>query len=437
MNRTEASETIGALFGDGGASVLAAAQLPSWEAALATLEDAALQVEDDGDRIAGERLLERLRDGYARRGGLRQAVSMTRGLLRSRVRRLGEAHPASLVELGALGALADRAGRGDEALEMLEKAFDGLRTTGSMAVAVVAGNLGSARQRRGDIDGAGEAFALGYAVRKARAPETVALVASQLADIRLQQGMRDEALELLQESYEQFRARLGPTHPRVVKRARHLAKLLDGAKRFLAAEPLYRDLYAAAQASGGAEALAEAQFDLGAALIRVRLDEEGTRHIEQAVEATRALGDSMELPQRLSLWAQLQLQRNRPREAEGYLLEALEVERRLFGEGSAEVAVRTAAIGHLYAQMGRHGEAMGWLDPAVSLLRSSRGDKDPATKTAVGYLLDLLDVEIERAEKSHDGALRRGFLGHAIEMASAVLGKGDVRTNRLRDKLGQ
>ncbi|TNE89223.1 MAG: tetratricopeptide repeat protein [Deltaproteobacteria bacterium] len=436
MNREQAIAQVTALFGDGGVSVLSAAQLPSWEIAFSVLSDAGLEVEDDGDRIAGERLLERIRDGFARQGLLRQAIAMTRGILRSRVSRLGEDHPASLVELGALGALADRAGRGDEALEMLEKAFEGLRTSGQFAAAVVAGNLGVARQKRGDADGAGEAFALGYAIRKAVAPESAALVASQLAEIRLQQGMRDEAIELMQESYALYRAQLGPTHPRVVTRAQHLAKLLDGMRRYLKSEPLYRDLHAAAEASGSAEAIAEAGFELGASLMRVRLEQEGIRHIERAVEATRRMGDHPALPHRLSLWAQIQLQRGRQAEAEGYLLEALEVEKRLFGENSPEVAVRTAAIGHLYAQQGRHGEAMGWLDPAVSLLRSTRGDKDNATRTAVGYLLDLLDVEIGKAEARHDRQLARDLLGHALEMSSAVLGKGDVRTNRIRDKLG-
>ena len=139
----------------------------------------------------------------------------------------------------------------------------------------------------------------------------------------------------------------------------------------------------------------------------------------------------------MSLWADLALQRKRQTEAEGALLEALEVERRLYGEESHEVAIRTAAIGHLYAQQGRQQEAMGWLDPAVSLLRSTRGDKDPATRVAVGYLLDLLDKEMEQARQQRDRALERHLAEHALEMCSAVLGKGDVRTNRLRDLLAR
>lgn len=437
MTREQAIAAIAALFGDGGASVLSAAQLPSWEIALSVLPDEALDVDDDGDRLAGERVLERVRDSFARQGALRQAVAATRGVLRSRVTRLGEDHPAALVELGALGALGERAGRGDEALAMLEQAYAGLQAGGSLAAAVVAGNLGGARLRREQLDGAAEAFERSLEIRRALRPDSAGLVASQLAEVRLRQGRQDEGVELLQFSYTTYRDQLGPLDERVVRRARHLAQLLDQKRQFLAAEPLYRDLYAAAVASGDAEELITASFELGCALIRVRLEEEGTRHVEQAVEATRAMGDHPELPRRLSMWAQIQLTRRRPAEAEGYLLEAMEVEKRLFGDGSPEVAVRTAALGHLYAQQGRHAEAMGWLDPAVSLLRSTRGDKDQATKTATGYLLDLLDVEIKKAAGKHDTHLERELLGHALEMSSAVLGIGDARTNKLRDKLSR
>ena len=125
MNRTDAIAAVESLFGDAGASVLAAARVQSWAQVFSILPEEALQVEDDGDRLAAERLLERLRDLCARGGKLREALAFTRGLLRSRVSRLGEDHPASLVELGALGQLAERAGRGEEALELLQRAYDG------------------------------------------------------------------------------------------------------------------------------------------------------------------------------------------------------------------------------------------------------------------------------------------------------------------------
>ncbi|MCO4743529.1 MAG: tetratricopeptide repeat protein [Proteobacteria bacterium] len=438
MTRDQAATAIASLFGDEGVSVLSAGQLTSWAQVLEGLPDAAFDVVADGDRSVGERLLERARDHQARQGHLRQAIALTRGILRIRVARHGEQHPASLVELGALGALADRGGRGDEALSMLQTAMQGFGNDQGMHVAVVAGNLGVAHLRRGQADEAGAAFQRAYAIRKALAPQSLGLVASQLAQVRLQQGEREEGTTLLQESYRLVRERRGPTHPSVVARAEHLARLLDSQQRYLESEGLYRDLFAAAQASGDAERIAGGSFALGAALIRVRLDEEGFRHVKQSVDQTRRLGDPHpQLPQRLSLWAELHFKRRRAEEAEGLMLEALDAETRLFGQQSPEVAVRTAALGHLYAQQGRHAEAMGWLDPAVSLLRSSRGDKDVTTKTAVGYLLDLLDAEIAKAGEQRDRQLERELLSHAIEMSSAVLGKGDVRTNRLRDRLSR
>ena len=174
MNRTDAIAAVESLFGDAGASVLAAARVQSWAQVFSILPEEALQVEDDGDRLAAERLLERLRDLCARGGKLREALAITRGLLRSRVSRLGEDHPASLVELGALGQLAERAGRGEEALELLQRAYDGLAAHRSMALAIVASNLGAARLRRGDLDGAAAALEMAYRVRKELAPNTLA-----------------------------------------------------------------------------------------------------------------------------------------------------------------------------------------------------------------------------------------------------------------------
>lgn len=426
--RAAAAREIRSLFGDGGANVLNEADIgDNWEAALARVPEKVFRLRKGGPDAhpLGERCLAAVRDHWGRQRDLRPAIAVTRALLRLRVARLGADHPDTLLELGALGALADRAGRHEDARTMLEEAWQALRSTvggRDLRVAVLAEQVGLHYLRAGEPLRAEAAFEQSHRIRQERAPGTQAGVAAQLGELWLGRDKVEDALPLLQESYRLMRDRFGPLHPRVVKRARSLAQALSKLQRYHHAEPVLRDLYAHARQSGEPEQVAEASFELGVGLMRVRLEEEGFRHVEEAIRMTRELGDPHPaLAGRLVTWSRLVLQRGRPDEAEGLLREAVEVEARLHGDDSPLVAWRYTELAEYLVNRGRTDEALGYLDPAVSILRSQTGDTHPRTHRAADMLAALLLQRAEAAVASRDKRTARDYKQFALNL-EPVLG---------------
>jgi tetratricopeptide (TPR) repeat protein len=411
--RTEAARRIAEVLADHGAVVLAEAQLPSWPEALAGLPDTAFHLHGDSPHPVGERLLSRVRDVWAAKGQLRPAVAATRGLVKIRGHRIGADHPDTLVEVGALGALADRAGRAHDARPLLEDAHRGLVAAvgpDDARVAIVAANLASHWLRQ---DRPTEAEALlqdALRIRRKTQPDSVGVVAAQLAELYLRSDRIPQAVPLLTEAWAQARRQFGPTEPRTVSRARVLAGVLGQLDRLGEAEPILRDLHQHAVEQGNPETVAQASFDLGLALRKAGKSEEGFRRIEEAVQATRRLGDPHPtLPERLTVWARLVLERRRADEAEGLLREALEAETRLKGETSVEVAVRYAELGRFVGERGRHAEALGWLEPATSLLQGTLGSQHPLTRLAAENLVELLLVRAREVLGHGDRSGARAF----------------------------
>lgn len=437
MDRADAANHIRALFGDDGATVLAEAGLgETWEAALASVPPRALDVRGDSPHPKGERILSLLRDFWGRTGQLRPAIAATRGLLRLRVARLGNGSPDTLIELGALGALADRAGRVKDARGMLEEAWQGLRASvggRDARVAIVAANLGVHYLRRGELGLAETTLEQAYRIRKEHAPESVGVVAAQLAEARLRLEKTEEAVPLLTEAWDLAKRQLGPLHARTIARARVLAQVLTRLERHLQAEPVLRQLYQKALDDGDGHAVAEAGFELGVGLIRVRLDEEGFRHVEQSIRQTRALGDPHPaLPERLAIWSRLLLLRRHVEESEGVLKEAIEAEKLLHGEASAEVGLRYVELAQLLVQLGRREEAMGWLDPAVSLLRGTLGDDHTQTRVSALLLTEMLLERARHALKLKDRGTARELRGRALTLVP-VIGPGHSLSKEVED----
>ncbi len=416
--RHEAAKRIADLFGDGGHGVLAEGQLgDSWALALAEVPEKRFLLPAKSLHPVGERLLSRVRDYWGASAQLRKAVAATRGLVRVRTVRLGAGHPDTLIELGALGALADRAGRNEDAGRMLSQSFQGLRETlggRDMRVAIVAGNLALHFMRNGEPEQAEQLLILAHRIRRDVAPKTTGVVAAQLADLYLRSDRAEQAVPLLVEAHALTRDRFGPLHARTVPKARVLAAVLTQLTRYGQAEPVLRDLHQHAQANGTDEQKAEASFDLGMALRRLERYEEAYRLLEQAVSSTKRAGNPHPaLPERLTAWARITLERRRPEEAEGLLKEALEAEVRLHGEGSVEVAVRYAELGKFIADRGRFAEAMGWLDPAASLLKGKLGPEHPITVLAAENLVELLVMQAREVFARGGRAEAKELLGHA------------------------
>lgn len=433
-----APKLLARLFPDGGQRFLQDGGLgASWGEALAGVPPQLLKVPP---QAAGLRQLSRLRDFWTQQNDLRPALAASRALLDIRARVVGQDHPDTYMELGALGALVQRAGKMAEGGQLLEKAYAGLRSHGvsDMRLAIVAGNVGTHRVRQGDPTAGAEALRRALELRKRLQPRTIDLVAAQLAEVLLMQDRLDEAIDLLEQAWTACRAEHGADHARTRTRARSYGLALARAQQWERAARVLGPVHdARSKQPMDAEGAALA-FALGISLSRSGQLEGGTRAVEACLRWTRQQEATLghpheELPNRLSEWANLELHRGRTEEAEGLILEALDVERRLWGDDSIDVARRYLELGRFYIGLGRMDEALGWIDPAASLHRSVLGDQDPDTKVAVEAQLSLLLDRAKAARNRRDPMLAWQLLDAGLAQAGPVLGFNHVTVRRARE----
>ncbi len=424
MSRERAAARVEALFEDGGATVLGeGGEYATWEQAFASLPDALF--ERDHPPVE---LLTLARDLWSRQGDLRMATAVTRGLLRVLVDRVGRDHPDTYAQLGALGALAQRAGRDEEGGMMLEQAWEGLRRVvggRDLRLAVVAGNLGLHYARRGRYQEAEHCLRVALKIRQAVTPRHTARIAGQLAEVQLRLGKVEEGLDTLEVAWLAELDTKGEEHPDTVRRTLQLARALAQAGQYRKAVPLWRTLDRIAQRAGDAERRAEMAFELGRSLLHVHKREEGIRRMREALEWTRrASGDRPhpELANRLSTWADLEVENGRPHEAEGLLKEAVEVEIRLSGPASAATAKRYATLGMLLGRMGQRDEALGYLANAASLLLGAVGPDDPATVAAAEAALGLIASKVEELAEQRAKDEAAAMINQAITLYGPAVG---------------
>jgi tetratricopeptide (TPR) repeat protein len=389
-------------------------------------------------RARGRVLASRVRDWLAAQGRTREATAVTRGLLRSYIDESGHEHPDALTELGALGALLWRAGKREEGAKLLQGAYEALRSVAGgrdIRVASVAGNYALALVHEQDWLAAEHVLETALRIRREHAPTTTGMVAAQLGEVRVRQGKLELARAAMREAWEQYSQQHGRAHARTLARARVYGKLLLRLELFDSAVEVLRDVYEGT--APNTAAWADAAFDLGVVLDTVGQREEGLRQVEEAVRWTRAAGDDElahpTLADRSSQYARMLMRRGRLGEVEGLLLEALEADRRRLGDASEAVAHRHVTLGNYYANNGRVQEAMGWLEPGTSLLRSTLGDADIHTKRAASQLVTLLLHEAKAAAGRRDPELVRALLQRAWMVAVPILGFGDTRTRQLRE----
>ena len=68
-------------------------------------------------------------------------------------------------------------------------------------------------------------------------------------------------------------------------------------------------------------------------------------------------------------------------------------------------------------------EALGWLDVAASLFRSTEGDQSPKTAQVVETQVRLLTLQAKTAQQANDVALFRELLKRAARLGKPVLGE--------------
>lgn len=424
-SREQAAARIGQLFDDGGMLVLAeGGEFATWEQAFGTLPDALFQMAEQPPL----QFLTLARDLWGRNGDLRMATAVTRGLIRVLVDRVGREHPETIAQVGALGTLALRAGRTDEGREMLEQAFHALRSVvggRDLRLAVVAGNLGLQYAQESAWSDAEHCLRTALKIRQAEAPATAGTVAGQLAEVLLRQDKVTEGLDTLEVAWLAELDAHGERHPNTVRRLLQLAQALSQVDQHRRAVPLWRTLDEIVREDGNPENIARVGFELGCALLRVHRREEGIRRMREALEWTRAVSDQTgrphpELAQRLTHWADLEIEQGHASQAEGLLREAVEVETRVSGTASPQTARRQAELGTLLARMGRTDEALGYLATASSLLASTEGCEVPATLAATEATLGLLATKVEEL------VAQRDKVGAALVVQDAIATYGPI-----------
>ena len=389
----------------------------------------------DGEDI-GIRQLLALRDFWSSRGEAGPAIAATRWLLDRRTQTLGRDHPDTLIEIAALGALLQRSGQEVEGGRLLQAAWQSLRSVAGgrdLRVAIVAQNLAAWRVRQGDRDEATFALEIAYRIRQQVAPESNGLVAAQLAELKIASGKAADAVPLLVEALERTAQAEGTSSPRTLVRAQMLGTVLNQLGRHKEASLALKPVYGSLSAGADPERRAAVAFELGLALDRTGAKEEGLRRVEESVRLTRTLPESPVLAIRLTLLARMQVERGRPEEAEGLLLECLEIERRTQGDRSAAVAERYASLGGFYMSLSRADEALGWLDAAASLLQTALGAEDPRTKAVAETQIKLLADQIEAAVGRRDRQLALALARRATELGAPVLGHGHQAMRRIRE----
>ena len=434
-----AAERVAWLFEDGGASVRSEGALgPSWAAAFETVPDRFVEGLDDTDDwdTIGEQVLQAAREHWSQAGEMRAAIAVTRGLVQRRAARLGEAHPDTLVELGALAALADRAGKLAEAEGMFRRAWDGLRALDDLRAAVVATNFALHMLRMRQVDRAEELLTHAHRLQTRHAPESTGLVSGQLGELLLRRGKGAEAAPLLKEAWDRYRGLHGASDPRTLARARMLATTLVQLERFGEALPVLRNVHQAAIDEKDDEKRVLLAFQLASALEAAGKLEEASRLADDGIRWTRANGDPHpDFPARITLASQLASKRGRFHEAEGFLREALDVEARIHGEASAETGQRHSRLALFLLSQGRLEEARGHFEVAVTVLRSTLGAEAWQTKYAAEALVDILVAEAKRAKDSGDAIFAVEILEHARRIAIPILGARHKMTLEI-EKIG-
>ena len=389
-------------------------------------------------------LLRNLRDHWLSVGMHSPALSSTQLLLATARRQLGDDHLITLSEVAKMGLVFLQSRRGEDGILLLQTAWyslnEQLEHADPMRI-TIAGALGNALAEQGSWDQAQDFLHHALAVQRQHNAVEGWPLASQLALAYDALEKRREAIPLHKEAWLGAKTLLGDGHPRTLTEACVLGQALLNEDRASEAVFALQQAVEWSQKGGHGELQAQARFLLGQANLEFGQNEVATRLIEWSVRWSRDAGDAHmpheKLPERLTLLASIELERGRQESAEGILREALEAERRLYGEDSVQVALRYAGLGALALKTQRIDEAMGWLEVGISLLRSTVGDNDPRTRNAVIVQVDLILHLAESAAKRRDRAQFLDWLVRAEAVAVPVLGADDTRVIQIRQSMSR
>ncbi|MBN2801098.1 MAG: tetratricopeptide repeat protein [Deltaproteobacteria bacterium] len=430
-------------FKDRGAATLRVLDLgPTWEVALGALPEA-LYTDAPPSLSDEEWYLSRIRDYLTAHGEHRRAAAVAEATHTLSVAAHGPQAPPTLLAEATLGMLLDRSGETELALPRLRAAWDGLRfqlDAADLRVGRVCAWYGAALVRGGDLEGAERALAQAHTIHQRSAPDKTEVIAAQLGEVRVRLGQLKEAVPVLREAWRAATERHGATSPQAIRRARPLGLVLHSLGWNAAAIPILREVYQVSSTSGAPRDWSAAAQILGAAVFEEGSNpEEALRLAETAVRLSRQHQQEQELPARLTLLARILLSRGHVTDAEGLQQEALELERRLYGDASLQVALRFGNLGHHYAGTGDLEQAMGWMEASASLLNSATVADPRMQQEATSLLIDLLLKVAGKSAAKGDRKQAITLLKRGMDMARPALGPGHPLVQQLldaRDALG-
>lgn len=252
-----------ALFEDGGAALLAAAGMETWEDALVEAD-----VPDDYGVI--ESLVE-IRDHWERFGESELAASLTHTMVDHLATQNGPHSPGTLAQMARLGRLLARVGRAEEGQILVERTWENICQVvrpGDRDRAEVAAVYGALRVAQGRASEA--IFPLREAVRVLHDTPLAGDAAFRLGQAQIEFGAIEEGLRLVQQSVRVARDASVPG-PDLVERLGVLAQLVTDRLSPKDAEGVHREALNAAQLVHGQTSpeAADAQVRLAALLMQI------------------------------------------------------------------------------------------------------------------------------------------------------------------------
>lgn len=402
--REAAINRLPTLWSDGGSAVLTSAGFASWRDVVGPMPEALFLV-GDGTRETIT-ILVKLREVFRRANRPRVALAFGRGVVDRASALIADDPVFVFTQVGALGRLLDGLGRHDEAGELLERAWRGLSSVlgEELAVANAAQSLGKNLRNRGDLAAASARIGEALAIRRLKTPGKIGALMAQRAELILELEGDESAADPLYEAWKCLVNERGATAPFTIGRARLAAPVLHRVGRSHDAVEIFETIESWVREQGDPARLASFAFEFGRSLDAIGKEERSTRLVDESLRITKMIGEAQggamaELPQRLSTWALMQERRGRRNQAEGFMLEALEVETLLYGPTSTQVGLRQFVLGDLTYRAGRLDAAIGWIDSGLGLLRSSLGDEHELAALVAERLVDLL---LEKADECID-----------------------------------
>jgi serine/threonine protein kinase len=310
-------------------------------------------------------------------GKLAEAEPLVRDVVKQQTSLLGPDHPNTLVSINNLVVLLEAEGKLAEAEPLARKNLEDCRRVlgpNHPDTLLAMSNIAQMMMARGQWADAEPLLRESLEARRqelgATHPDTLNAM-DDLIMVLSAENKLPEAEQLLHQVLEIRRRVLGPEHSDTLKSVRSLAQVLDARGEYAKAEPLLRALVEQDRRKPGT---ADAPADITALALNLE-------HGKQSAEAEKLLRELVtQLEQQkpppgapsveaLTVLAEFLLRANRAADAEPPARQAVDLSRKVSGEGHWQTALAENALGESLAKLGRYSEAEPLLVSSLGILQ--------------------------------------------------------------------